>query len=403
MAVHGEPAWLDEHRTELLTFHSEHIVDPDGGYWWLDDSGRPMAEKGHPLWIGARMVHCFCLAHLLDAELPVDPKQAAQHGIDWLSSGLARDVEYDGWYVCHDGDDADHGKELYGFAFVILAGASAVHAGLDGGRDLLDRALQLVDQHFWDDEVGAGVERWNREFTTTSDYRGMNANMHLTEAYMAASEARGEKRWLERALRLARRFAGEGTHRLPEHFDVAWQPMPEHHRDQPDHPFQPYGSTPGHWLEWAKLCMQLSPHFPEERWLVPRAVELFEGAVSDAWADNGGFHYTVDWEGAPVVSMRFHWPVTEAIGAAHYLHLATGERRYQEWYERFWEFAKQYLIEGPTWHPELDDELRPISKTWVGKPDLYHALQATLYEATPLEQGMASYLASKVGRQPAAC
>ncbi len=101
--------------------------------------------------------------------------------------------------------------------------------------------------------------------------------------------------------------------------------------------------------------------------------------------------------------MRFHWPVTEAIGAAHYLHLATGERRYQEWYERFWEFAKQYLIEGPTWHPELDDELRPISKTWVGKPDLYHALQATLYEATPLEQGMASYLASKVGRQPAAC
>ncbi len=40
-----------------------------------------------------------------------------------------------------------------------------------------------------------------------SDYRGQNANMHMCEACLAAFEATGEQRYLDRAQDLANTFA----------------------------------------------------------------------------------------------------------------------------------------------------------------------------------------------------
>ena len=41
---------------------------------------------------------------------------------------------------------------------------------------------------------------------------------------------------------------------------------------------------------------------------------------------------------------------------------------------------------------ELDDDLRPVSRVFTGKPDLYHAWQAVLLPALPLAPSMASAL-----------
>jgi len=92
-----------------------------------------------------------------------------------------------------------------------------------------------------------------------------------------------------------------------------------------------------------------------------------------------------------VVRTRMHWVVAEAIGAAAALHQVSGEARYARDYARWWDFAAEFLIdrERGSWHHELDSSNTPSSEVWTGKPDLYHAFQATLLPLLPLTPGLA--------------
>jgi len=104
--------------------------------------------------------------------------------------------------------------------------------------------------------------------------------------------------------------------------------------------------------------------------------------------------YTTDAGGAPAVSDRLHWVVCEAIGAAAALHTVTGEAEYGREYRRAWDFAGLHLIdrEDGSWHAELDDDLRPSTGTWSGKPDVYHALQAAILPRIPVTPSIAGAL-----------
>jgi mannose/cellobiose epimerase-like protein (N-acyl-D-glucosamine 2-epimerase family) len=225
--------------------------------------------------------------------------------------------------------------------------------------------------------------------------------MHLVEAFMAAAEATGDRGYLDRAVPIADRIIGEFAAadgwRIPEHFTATWQPQPEFHRDQPRDILRPYGYTPGHSLEWARLLIQLRALTGED-WMLDAAGHLFTCAVADGW-DSGqtGFAYTVDGDGAPVVADRFHWVATEAIGAAAYLYRATGDPSYDRWYRTFWDHAALHLIDrrDGSWRHELTPDNQPSRTTWTGKPDLYHALQATLFAQTPLSPGLAASLAGQ--------
>ncbi|PIE99173.1 MAG: N-acylglucosamine 2-epimerase, partial [Propionibacterium sp.] len=304
-----------------------------------------------------------------------------------------------GWYATVGGDHPSDRKELYGQAHVLLGASSAASAGLPGSEELLMRALE-VTQRFWVAADGRSIESFDRSFSQVDDYRGQNANMHLTEAYLAAYEVTGEQYLLDRALSIAKYIAGgaaadqDGAWRLAEHFNAQWQPQLDHNRDDPRHAFRPYGSQPGHWLEWAKLLMQLKGLGITDSWLLPAARNLFDGAFRDAWANNGGFCYTVDWDGTPVVKERFFWEVAEGIGAAAALYRATGEQYYANAYARLWRYANTHVadhISGSWWH-ELDVNNRPVVHTWEGKPDLYHAYQATFYAFLPEDNGIAAWV-----------
>ena len=76
-----------------------------------------------------------------------------------------------------------------------------------------------------------------------STYRGQNANMHLTEALMAAFEATGDAACLDKAERIAdlliRRAAAGNGWRLPEHFTEDWQPDADYIGDPMFHPPAP--------------------------------------------------------------------------------------------------------------------------------------------------------------------
>ena len=84
---------------------------------------------------------------------------------------------------------------------------------------------------------------------------------------------------------------------------------------------------------------------------------------------------------------RVLWLVCLALGAAAVL----GERALQaEW----WAVAERDFIdpEDGSWQHELDPSNRPASSVWDGKPDVYHALQATLIPRVPLRESLAASL-----------
>lgn len=393
--------WLAQQSAALLAFGAGSRVDRGFGY--LDAAGDVDAARPLELYANARMTHCFAIGSLLGRP---EYGPLADHGLRALRTTFA-DTEHGGWFatVSAAGVVVDATKQAYAHAFVILAAASATAAGRESGSALLHESLAVAERHFWCEPEGAVLEGWDRAFTHAEAYRGANANMHTVEAYLAATDVTGDPVWLERALRIAElvvdTHAREHGWRLPEHFTPAWQPVLDHHRDEPAHPFRPFGATVGHWLEWARLLLHvreglIARELEAAGWLLDAARALFDQAVADGWAVDGaeGLVYTVDFAGAPVVHERMHWVVCEALGAAAALHAVTGEERYARWYQRWWEHAAAAFIEAPgRWHHELDRDNAASTGTWSGKPDIYHALQATLIPRLPLAPALAPALA----------
>jgi len=154
----------------------------------------------------------------------------------------------------------------------------------------------------------------------------------------------------------------------------------------------------GHGLEWSRLALNLRAAHGAQApdWLLTAAVHLFDRAVGDGWAADGqpGFVYTTDWDGKPVVRHRMHWVAAEATAAAASLYRATGEQRFAQLYEQWWDYIDERmrdLVGGSWWH-ELDELNQPSARVWSGKPDVYHALQATLVPRLPLSPTLATAL-----------
>ncbi len=404
VATPGEPAYLTEQRADLLRFMAG-AVRPEG-FGWLSEDGTVDPDRPVELWITCRMTHVAALG-LLAGEQPApggptraDLRKLVAHGVAALSGPL-RDAEHGGWFAAVDADGPRvTAKQAYGHAFVVLAASSAFVARDPDAASLLTEALDIATTRFWDDEAGLSVEEWDRAWTTLDPYRGVNANMHTVEAYLAAGDVTGDPVWHERAGRIAAHvvdWARDNDWRIPEHFDAAWQPMLEHHRDRPADQFRPYGATVGHGLEWARLLLAVDASLPgRHEDLREAAAALYDRAVADGWAADGadGFVYTTDWAGVPVVRERMHWVLAEAVNTATALHRLTGAPRYLHDAETWWAYADRYLVdhEQGSWHHELDPDNHPAGTVWPGKPDVYHAYQAALLPTVPLVPSFASAL-----------
>ena len=298
----GIPAAALAAECDRLLDFGRHFPHPLGGAAWLDAQGQPDLTRPVYSYITARMLHVYALGHLLGR--PGDADLAAQ-ALAGLTDRL-RDETNGGWLTSVDAaDNSPDEKACYTHAFVVLAASSGVVAGLPGAPDLLSEALDMWQQRFFDDDAGMFVDSWNRDFTTLSDYRGVNANMHAVEALLAAADVTGDHglRWsaLGISRRVALEFAQPHSWRIPEHFNSAWEPQLEHNKDHPDDQFQPYGATVGHGLEWSRLLLHLEASVTDSPdWLLPAAEGLFDRAVRDGWAVDGadGFIYTteVGWQ-----------------------------------------------------------------------------------------------------------
>ena len=382
----------------LLAFAARSRVDGGFGYLGADGS---LVDRPVETWISARMTHVFGLATLLGHP---GARELAEHGVTALRSGPLHDAEDGGWRSAV-GDDT---KAAYVHAFVVLAGATATVAGLPGGRELLDEALDVWDRRFWDDDAGLAVESWDRAWTTCEDYRGANANMHGVEAMLAAADALPgptadllRARALRAAERIVHGFARARDWRLPEHYTAGWAPLPDYNRERPADPFRPFGVTVGHQFEWARLCLHLEAALGEAApgWLRSDALGLFGAAVDRGWAADGlpGFPYTLDWADAPVVVARMHWVLCEAVAAAAVLGAVTGEPRFERLRAEWADLGDRLFLDPAvgSWHHELTPDGQVATDTWAGKPDAYHLSQMLLIPGRPVRGSLAASLGSR--------
>ena len=395
--------WLYDQAAELLDFALKSMVD-EGGFGWLDMDGNIDRAQGRPLWVTCRMTHVAAIGTLLGHS---GCREALDHGVAALAT-IFHDYEYGGWYSSIDWDDVpdDDTKAAYPHAFVILALSSAVAAGAEA-LPLLHEALRVSNVRFWDDNDRMVVDQWDRTFAHLDPYRGVNANMHTVEAYLAAADVldlvgESSNQWRSRALDIAVRVLGEAQAngwRIPEHFDARWIPRLDFNHNHPTDPFRPYGATIGHNLEWVRLTLQIWASIPDSpSWMPDAALSLYDQGLTDGWAVDGhdGFVYTIDWNGAPIVHERMHWVVAEAIGASWALQRA-GLLDTSADLSRWWMYADTYLIDHVhgSWNHELDRFNHPSSTVWTGKPDVYHALQATLLQTLPLTPSIVPALAKR--------
>lgn len=394
--------WLESELDRAFEFGRAAKVPT--GFGWLDDDGTVRTDKNTHLWITARMVHVYSLAALMGRP---GAAALADHGIRALNGPLA-DPAFGGWFSEVDANGpVERTKSGYAHCFVLLGAASATAAGRPGARDLLDRAVELFERRFWDDEHQVSLEAWNEDFTATESYRGGNVNMHTVEAFLAIADVTGDDTALHRALaiadRMIHRVARGNDYRVVEHFTEDLEPDFDYNSAERAHRFRAYGGTPGHWTEWSRLLLSLRAALTDRGlaapdWLVTDAIALFDAALRDAWEPDGlpGFVYSVGWDGQPVIRTRIRWVLVEAIGAAVALSRATGDPRFERWYQTFWDVARNDFIDRATgsWWQELPLAGAGSQTVWEGRPDIYHLMHCLLVPRLPLSPAMAPALAA---------
>ena len=378
--------FLEELRESLLSF-GHAFPAPGGSSYYLGDDGTPWKERNRETWITSRMAHVYSIGTFLGHEGSKELAEAAIKGL----RGELHDKENGGWYagLTADGQILPT-KQCYAHAFVILAATSGVLAGVSGAEELLEDALKLYDLRFWNEEEGLACDTWNTEFTVRDDYRGLNANMHTVEAFLAVADVTGNEKYRARAGRIIDQVIGwaeKNNWRIPEHFKSDWTPDLECNKDRPDDPFKPYGATPGHGIEWARLITQWAMSACSEgdarrSGYLKAAENLYNRARSDGWNVDGapGIVYTTDWSGKPVVHDRMHWTLAEAVNTSAVLYRVTGNDSYADHYAEFLQYLDEVVLDkkNGSWFHQLDQNNRLLGTVWPGKSDLYHALQATL-------------------------
>lgn len=374
--------FLEQHIRTTLNFYQPHAFDAAGGFFhfFRDDGSIYNAHTRH-LVSSTRFVFNYAMATRYFADL--DYSDWVRHGLAYLEE-VHRQPETGGYaWLLKDGKPADTTNHCYGLAFVMLAGATALLAGVEEGRTSLEQAWQLLEQHYWDEAHGLYRDEANAEFSVIAPYRGQNANMHACEALLWAYEATQEQRFLARAACLAdavtNQLASQAQGLIWEHYDADWQIDWQYNRADPKHLFRPWGFQPGHQTEWAKLLLILHRHQPAP-WQIARAEALFTQALAAAWdQDYGGICYGFAPDGSICDGDKYFWVQAESFAAAALLAQATGKPSYKDWYERIWAYSWAHLVDHQygAWFRILsrDNQKYDEYKSPAGKTD-YHTMGA---------------------------
>ncbi|AYG94272.1 mannose-1-phosphate guanylyltransferase [Brevundimonas naejangsanensis] len=290
--------WL---RLRALPIWSSLGQDAAGGFAeLLSLEGRRVPAERRAR-VQARQIYVFAQAGLMGWEGPWRP--IVEHGLRYLDARFLRPDGRMRTLLADDGEAVDDDATVYDQAFLLLAWATAVRAGV-ADADLEAPAARVRDLLLAEAlPNGAIIEAGDHPYQS-------NAHMHLLEAALAWAEVSDDPAWADWAQRLsclARQvFIDPDSGRLREYFDSAWRPAA--------------GDAgrliePGHQFEWAWLLARQGASrndadaLKDARRLYERGregLDLRHNVAVDALNDDGGFR----------TRRARLWPQTEWLKAA---------------------------------------------------------------------------------------
>jgi len=393
MATWRDPARLRSTVERILAFYHPDCIDTThGGYiaQFDEETGVIYETRSKHLVATCRFVANYSIgAQFVGLDWC---RSAAEHGVRFLLEHF-RDDDRGGFHWILDGTERrDSTRICYGHAFVLLALARAKAAGVGSRTIPLEETAAFVIEQFWEPDRGLCKSEFDADWQRAESYRGQNANMHMCEAMIAAYEATEDDRYLDRATTIAEALTVALTRETDglvwEHYTPEWEHDFEYNRDTPEDTFRPWGYQPGHQIEWAKLLAILS-RYSDADWLEARARDLFEAAIDIGWDQrHGGFYYTLDRDGEPVVTEKYSWEVAEAIGAAAVLYERTGDDDYLDWYDTLWSYADDAMIHPAfgNWYTKVTSTNDPVPTTsGIAVEPGYHPIGACFESLRALE------------------
>jgi len=386
------PAFLLGHIRHTLSFYDGRCRDDSGGFFhFFKDDGSVYDRRTRHLVSSTRFIFTHAMAFRRFGEARY--QDGVRHGLRFLQQAHRQPNGGYAWQLDWDGQKAtlqDPTNHCYGLAFVVLAHAHAVMAGVDEARAGLEESFQLMEQRFWEPAHGLYADEADAAWQVGS-YRGQNANMHGCEAMMAAFDATKDPKYLQRALTLAesitqRQAALAVTQDGPlvwEHYQRDWSVDWDYNKDDKTNIFRPWGFQTGHLTEWTKLLLQLETHLPADQrpaWLLPTAQRFFDTAMRRGWdAANGGLVYGFGPDGQVCDGDKYFWVQAESLAAAALLALRTGDAAYWGWYDKLWGYSWAHMVDHRygAWYRILTQDNRSYSdeKSPAGKVD-YHTMGA---------------------------
>lgn len=375
-------SFLQDQIEKIVNFYYPECIDEKlGGYInQFRDDGSIFDDQTKHLVGTCRFVYIFSIAAILTEKS--EYKEAARHGVQFLLNHHRQSKGGYAWILegLKVNDATNH---CYGHAFVLLAFATSLKAGIQESAEPLVETFNLMERHFWRQDDRLYVDEISSDWSIVDPYRGQNANMHTCEAMIAAFEATGETNYLDRATALAIRVCVDMTQQsdgmIWEHYDKKWDPDWQYNLDDPKNLFRPFGYLVGHWMEWAKLLLILEENNPQE-WMLPHAKRLFNAAIKQGWDHNsGGMNYAVSPNGEIIDTDRYYWVLSETVAAAGLLANRTGDSTYTDWYSKSWTWSLENLVDQQYggWYRVLDNKNQRYNdlKSPASKTD-YHPVAA---------------------------
>ncbi|MDY2941004.1 MAG: AGE family epimerase/isomerase [Varibaculum sp.] len=410
--------WLSEKMRECIDYAKKTKVDT--GFATLGLNGEINPEEPTILYVTARNTHIFALGTLLG--IP-GCRNLATHGIKCLTEYF-QDRENGGWYdVIEQHLDADGNavpipgidhKLGYSHAFVLLAAASCTAANRVGANELLQDAMDIQNEYWWDDENHIVRESYTRDWGEPREKHDVNTQMHTTEAYLTCADVTGDSLWLDRSLAVLEHVAeiARTDHwRIPVHYSTSWQRLNESEENESWKLHQEPGHIVGHGFEFTRLMLQARAMLQAQgrdvpEWLQEAPSEIFERARVDSWRRDGlpGFVFTIDDDGEPVSRERHSWVCWEAINAAVALYRATEQEgdthagdleHYEHCYHVWLDYADEFLmLPGGNQVIRLDQNNQRIQQENLAhRETLYHTVQSLLIPRLPLTPAIAPAIA----------
>ena len=181
MTKFSQQNFLIDHIRSILNFYDPICIDKKGGFYhFFKDDGKIYDSTTRHLVSSTRFVFNYAMAYMEFG----DPKylEFAQHGLEFLERAHKKNQGY-AWLLQGDKvlDDTNH---AYGLAFVLLANAVSLKAGIESAFSRIESIWQLLEEFYWQQDYGLYIDEYNGDFSKADKYRGQNANMHMCEALL---------------------------------------------------------------------------------------------------------------------------------------------------------------------------------------------------------------------------